>query len=86
MRVESVIAITSQQPNSEQVLPISKTQHGTSTSGLIFQEYLKANLQNLQTPVVPRQTESQIAGLLLGNLRQMRVSRKDNTEFETSII
>jgi len=86
MRVESIIAINPQQQNNEQVFPITKSSDDKTASGLIFQEYLKANLQTANTPVITRQTESQIAGLLWGTLRQMKITQNENSELEASVI
>jgi len=83
MRVDSIVAINSQQPNSEPVFPVAKTSQSNTASGLLFQEYLKANLQNMNNMAIPRHIENQIAGLLVGHIKQLRISSRESSEPET---
>ena len=81
MRVDSVIAINDHQQHTPNTQSISASP-GKSASGLIFEEYLKANLQQVSAPVVTRSTESQIAGLLRGYFTPLKINRENETNEE----
>jgi len=76
MRIETITAINTQKqhdPHSTQ--NITAATH-KSTSGSIFAEYLKANLQQVSAPVIPHHTENQIAGLLRGYFTPLKINQK----------
>ena len=76
MRVDSVFAINDHQQHNPHTVKYAGASTGKTASGLVFEEYLKANIQQISTPEVTRQTESQIAGLLRGYFAPMRIAQK----------
>ena len=55
-----------------------------SASGLVFEDYLKAQLQQVSNPVITRQAESHVAGLLMGYITPLKITFKSEPELEVS--
>ena len=84
MRVDSIIAINAHQQNAPRTAEYAGASTGKTVSGLAFEDYLKANLQQLNTPATTRQTESQLAGLLMGYVMPPRISNRAETKTESN--
>ena len=83
MRVDSVIAINDHQQHTPNTQSISASP-GKSASGLIFEEYLKANLQQISSPTVSPQAENHIAGLLRDYFIPLKIAQKTESKQESS--
>jgi len=84
MRVDQIIAINAhQQPNQKTDQNI-KTTSVKSISGMTFEDYLRANLQQLSTPKITGQTENQVAGLIMGYYTQLKIAQKSESKPESS--
>ena len=77
MRVDSIISINAHQQQNPHTIEYAGSSTGKSTSGKAFEEYLRANLQQVSTQAVPRQTENQLAGLLMGYFPPLRYTQKE---------
>ena len=84
MRVDSIVAVNAHQQHNRHTPQTTVTSTGNTVFGTSFEEYLRANLQQQNTPVVTRQTDNQIAGLLLGYFTPLRVSQKAEAKPESS--
>ena len=82
MRIESIIALNTHEQYRPQNTQNTEAARSKSASGSIFEEYLKANLQQINTPVVTRNTESQIAGLLRGYFTPLKINQKTEPKEE----
>jgi len=82
MQVESVHAINAQIQDNPHVANLKETQTGKSDAGILFQEFLRKNLPQPSNPVVTRQAENHIAGLLLGYLVQSKIAPKSEQKLE----
>jgi len=77
MRVDSIISINAHQQQKPHTIEYAGNQTGKTTSGKVFEEYLRANMQQVSTQAVPRQTENQLAGLLMGYFTPLRIANKE---------
>ena len=84
MRVDSIIAINDSQQHTPHTTQYTAASTGKSASGIIFEEYLRANLQKTSAPVVTKQAEDQLAGLLGGYFSQLRITYKTEPKLENS--
>jgi len=84
MRVDSVFAINTHQQHNPHTTQPTTASTGKTTSGTIFEEYLRANMQQISAPVVTRQAENQIAGLLQGYFTPLRITQKTEPKLESS--
>jgi len=76
MRLESIHAINTNEKNNNQSNQNAGAHAGKRTPGVLFEDYLKAQIQQISAPAITRQTENQVAGLLLGYISPLRVSLK----------
>jgi len=77
MRVESIISINANHKHNPYTAENTGLSTGKTNSGIAFADYLKANLQEVSSPEVSRQTENQLAGLLIGYFTPLKFSQKD---------
>jgi len=84
MRVDSIIAINANQQHNPHQTQYAGNSTGKATSGIIFEDFLRANLQQESAPAVSHQTENQIAGLLGGYFSQLRITYKTEPKLEDS--
>jgi len=84
MRVDSIIAISDHQQHTPNTTFSTRTSNGKTTSGLIFEEYLRANMQQLSAPTVSPQVDNQIAGLLREYFVPLKVAQKTESKQESS--
>jgi len=77
MRVDSIISINAHPQHKQHTAEYTGISNGKTNPGTAFEDYLKANLQQLSTPVVSRQTENQLAGLLFGSYTPLRFTQKE---------
>jgi len=82
MRVESILAINTHQQHNPRTTEYAGASTGKTSSGTAFEDYLRANLQQVSTPVVTRQTENQLAGLLMGYITQLKVTPREDPKTE----
>ena len=85
MRVDSIIAINANQQHNPHPTHYAGNSTGKSASGIIFEDFLRANLQKESAPAVSHQTENQIAGLLGGYFSQLRITYKSEPKLEDSV-
>jgi len=85
MRVDSIVAINANQQHNPHTVKYAGTSAGKTASGIIFEDFLRANLQQESAPVVTHQTENQIAGLLGGYFSQLRITYKTEPKLEDSV-
>jgi len=85
MRVDSVISINAHQQHNPHTTEYAGVSAGKTVSGLSFEDYLKANLQQVNAPEVSRQTENQLAGLLIGYFTPLRFSQKEEAKAESNV-
>jgi len=84
MRLESIHAINTNEKNNHQSNQNAGENAGKSAPRVLFEDYLKAQIQQLSAPTITRQTENQVAGLLMGYISPLRVSLKSEPELEIS--
>ena len=84
MRVDSIISINAHPQHKPHTQEYSGFSAGKTTSGLTFEELLKANLQQASTPVVSRQTENQLAGLLFGYYTPLKITHREEPKTESN--
>ena len=84
MRLESIHAINADKQSENHSKQNVGTLTDKSTSKVLFEEYLKARLQQVSTPEITRHAENQIAGLLLGYVSPLRITYKSEPELEIS--
>jgi len=84
MRVDSIISINAHQKHNPHTAEYTGISTGKTISGIAFEEYLRANLQKNSTPEVSRQTENQLAGLLIGYFTPLRFTHKEDQKTETN--
>jgi len=83
MRLESIHALnTNEQKKQPQIS--ADTAIGKNTPKVLFEDYLKAHIQQVSTPAITRHAENQIAGLLMGYITPLRVTYKSEPELEIS--
>jgi hypothetical protein len=85
MRVHSISDVNThhqQNPNKTQNTGISPTDK--NTSGVLFKEYLSPYFQQVNKPVVNRQMEHQIVGILWGYCPELKVSPKPEANLKDS--
>jgi len=82
MRVESIISINAHQKHNQHTVEYAGNGAGKTISGIAFEDYLRAKLQQVNVPVVSRQTENQLAGLLIGYFTPPRLTLKEETKTE----
>jgi len=85
MRVDSILAINANQQHNPHTAKYAGTSTGKSASGIIFEDFLRANLQQESAPVVTSQTENQLAGLLGGYFSQLRITYKTEPKTEENV-
>jgi len=84
MRLESIHAINTNDHNKSHSKPHVAVNNGKSTSGLLFEDYLNAYIQQSSKPVITRHAENQVAGLLMGYISPLRFAYKSEPELEIS--
>jgi len=84
MRVDSVISINAHPRHKQHATEYTGISTGKTTSGTTFADYFKANLQQLSSPVVSRQTENQLAGLLFGYYTPLKITHKEEPKKESN--
>jgi len=84
MRVDSIISINANTHHTPHTADYSGISAAKTKSGIAFEEYLKANMQDLSKPVVSRQTENQLAGLLIGYITPLKITQKE-TKAESNV-
>jgi len=82
MLVESVHAINAPMQDNPHITQVAETQTGKSDAGILFEEFLRANLQQISKPAITSQTENHIAGLLLGYFVQPKIASKSEQKLE----
>ena len=85
MRVNSIIAINAHQQPNQNTAQYTGTSPVKNASGMAFEDYLRANLQQLSNPTVTRQVEDQTVGLLMGYYTQMKITQKTEPEQESNV-
>jgi len=80
MRVDSIIAINAHQQPNQNTSQYAGTSPVKNASGKVFEDYLRANLQQLSTPTVTRQVENQAVGLLMGYYTQMKIQKTESEQ------
>ena len=84
MRVDSIISINAHQKHNPHTAEYTGISTGKTISGIAFEDYLRANLQKNSAPEVSRQTENQLAGLLIGYFTPLRFTHKEDQKTETN--
>ena len=77
MRVDSIIAISANQQNSPRSKQYDNSPNDKNASGVSFEEFLKAKLQQTSSPTVTRQAENQVAGLLMGYFSSLKIAKTE---------
>jgi len=80
MRVDSILAINNTEKNKHNSAQHTGTSAGRRSSGINFQEYLNAHIQQASIPKISHQSENQLAGLLSGYFTQLKVTQKDEAK------
>ena len=83
MRLDSIISINANKQrtqNSNQTTGVL----ADSASGAVFADYLNAYIQQVSNPVITRQAESHVAGLLMGYIAPLKITHKSEAELEIS--
>ena len=84
MRLESIHAINTNEKQTQHSNQNVGSSAVKSTSGTVFEDYLKAHIQQISTPVISRQAESHIAGLLMGYIAPLKLTQKSEPMLEVS--
>ena len=84
MRVDSIISINAHQQQKPHTVEYTGASSGKTAAGKTFEEYLKANMQQTSNQVVPRQTENQLAGLLMGYYSSLRLTHKEEPKTKSN--
>jgi len=84
MRLDSIYALNSNEQNNHNPKANAAATAGKTTSGAIFEDILKAHIQQASKPAITQNAENQIAGLLLGYITPLRVTYKSEPELEIS--
>jgi len=84
MRVDSIISINAHQNHNPHKAEYTGAASVKTISGLTFEDYFKANLQQISTPTVQRQTENQLAGLLIGYFAPLKHTQKEEPKTESN--
>ena len=84
MRVDSIVSINAHQQNNPHAIEYAGASAGKTASGKAFEEYLKANMQQVSTQEVPRQAENQLAGLLMGYFAPLKITFKEEPKTNSS--
>jgi len=82
MRVDPIFAFNSSQQHNPHTTQKTGASSGKAGSGIIFKEYLSANLQQASTPAVTPQVENQMAGLLMGYFTALKISSRTESKLE----
>ena len=85
MRVDSIVSINAHQQQNPRTTEYAGISNGKATSGITFEEYLKANIEKISTPAVTRNTENQLAGLLMGYFTPLKMTQRDDPKTEISV-
>ncbi|MCL2820797.1 MAG: hypothetical protein FWD38_08235 [Oscillospiraceae bacterium] len=85
MRVDSIISINAHQKHNPHTAEYTGISTGKPSSGIAFEEYLRANIQKISTPTVTRSTENQLAGLLMGYFVPLKAAQKDDPKPEGNV-
>jgi len=84
MRIESINAGNNNEQHKPHAIKNAGSATGKSASGILFEEYLNAHIKQASTPVITRQSENQLAGLLSGYLTMQKASNKPDRETNAS--
>ena len=84
MRVDSIISINAHQQHNPHTVEYAGNSTSETTSGKTFEEYLRANLQQSGNQTVSRQTENQLAGLLMGYFTPLRIAQKEEPKVNSN--
>ena len=84
MRVNSIIAINAHQQPNQNTAQYTGTSPVKNVSGMAFEDFLRANLQQLSTPKITGTAENQVAGLLMGYYTQLRIAQKTEPKPDSS--
>jgi len=84
MRVDSIISINAHQKHNPHTVEYTGNTSGKTISGLAFEDYLRANLQQVSNTAVSRQTENQLAGLLIGYFTPLIFTQKEEPKAENN--
>jgi len=84
MRVDSILAINANQQHNPRTAEYTGPTTGKTVSGLAFEDYMKANLQKISAPSIPRQAENQLAGLLMGYITPLRAAHRAEAKTESN--
>jgi len=82
MQVESVHAINAPMQDNPHIPQVTENQTGKTDAGILFEEFLKANLQQTSKPAITSQTENHITGLLLGYFVHPKIASKSEQKLE----
>jgi len=80
MRIDSILAINSTEQNKHSPTQHNSISHSKRSSGVNFQEYLNAHIQQASIPKISNQSENQLAGLLSGYFTQQKITQKDESK------
>jgi len=84
MRVETIISINAHQKKKPHTTDYAGLSNGKTASGKAFEDYLRANMEKVSTPVVSRHTENQLAGLLMGYYAPLKITQKEEPKTESN--
>ena len=84
MRLDSIYAINANKQNDSHSKQNADTSAGKDSPRVLFEDYLKAHIQQVSAPVITQHAENHVAGLLQGYISPLRLAYKLEPELETS--